>query len=168
MPTWEAFSTGRIAVVAAASTRALLDTLGWRGQILYGSVLTARPGRSESLADLAAATGARGYLCGTGDMTHLAPPYAAQGVAVLPFLPPTSGTWASGRRISALWAIATRGPDAVAARLRELVLAQGQGSARTAKRPRSMTWAFFVERVTRIELALSAWEARVIKGQLGV
>ncbi len=29
-----------------------------------------------------------------------------------------------------------------------------------------MTWAFFVERVTRIELALSAWEAEVIYGQL--
>ena len=25
-----------------------------------------------------------------------------------------------------------------------------------------MTWAFFMERVTRIELALSAWEAEVI------
>ncbi len=30
-----------------------------------------------------------------------------------------------------------------------------------------MTWAFFVERVTRIELALSAWEAAGFWGLLG-
>ncbi|WP_306338564.1 WbqC family protein [Streptomyces sp. KL118A] len=127
LPVWEAFSTGRTAVVAAASTRALLDTLGWRGQILASSILTARSGRAERLADLAAATGARGYLCGTGGMTYLDPaPFTAHGVAVLPFLPPTSGMWVSGRRISALWAIATRGPDAVAARLRDLAHAHGE------------------------------------------
>ncbi|MET8687400.1 WbqC family protein [Streptomyces sp. NPDC004732] len=126
LPVWEAFSTGRTAAVAAASTRALLDTLGWRGQILASSALTARRGRSERLADLAAATGAHGYLCGTGGMTYLDhAPFADQGVAVFPFLPPASGIWASGRRISALWAIATRGPDAVAARLRTLALAHG-------------------------------------------
>ena len=39
---------------------------------------------------------------------------------------------------------------------------RGQREPRAAKRPRSMTWAFFVERVTRIELALSAWEADVL------
>ncbi len=27
-----------------------------------------------------------------------------------------------------------------------------------------MTWAVFMERVTRIELALSAWEAAIIEG----
>ncbi|MEU5774546.1 WbqC family protein [Streptomyces venezuelae] len=126
LPVWEAFGTGRTAAVAAASTRALLDTLGWRGQMLASSVLAARSGRSERLADLAAATGARGYLCGTGGMTYLDPaPFTAQGVAVLPFLPPTSGVWASGRRISAVWAIAASGPDAVAAQLRAIAPAHG-------------------------------------------
>ncbi|WP_244905395.1 hypothetical protein [Streptomyces agglomeratus] len=36
------------------STRVLLDLLGWRGQILASSRLTARPGRSVRLVDLAA------------------------------------------------------------------------------------------------------------------
>ncbi|MFI7296639.1 hypothetical protein [Streptomyces sp. NPDC050121] len=35
-------------------------------------------------------------------------------------------------------------------------------SRRTAKRPGLLTWAFFMERVTRIELALSAWEATAL------
>ena len=41
-------------------------------------------------------------------------------------------------------------------------LACGGCSPCTAKRPRSVTWAFVMERVTRIELALSAWEATAL------
>lgn len=88
----DAFTTGRTAFVAQASTHVLLD-------------LPARPGRSVRLADLAAATGARTYLCGTGGMTYLGPaPFTAQNFAVAPFWPPTTGIWSSGRRLSALWA----------------------------------------------------------------
>lgn len=123
-PVRDAFVTGRTAAVAAASTRALLDMLGWQGQILTSSAQPARTGRSERLADLAAVTGARAYMCGTGGMTYLdVAPFTDQGVAVIPFLSPITGMWASGRQISALWAIATRGPDAVAARFRALAFA---------------------------------------------
>jgi hypothetical protein len=38
------------------------------GHVLRSSQLAARPGRSQRLADLAAVTGARSYLCGTGGM----------------------------------------------------------------------------------------------------
>jgi hypothetical protein len=117
----DAFTTGRTAAVAQMSTRVLLDLLGWPGQILTSSRLTARPGRSDRLADLAAVTGACTYLCGTGGMTYLDPtPFAARNIAVAPFRPPTTGIWSSGRRLSALWALAALGPDAVAARLRAL------------------------------------------------
>ncbi|MFE7761877.1 hypothetical protein [Streptomyces sp. NPDC057438] len=34
-------------------------------------------------------------------------------------------------------------------------------------KPRPLTWGFIMERVTRIELALSAWEAAVIWGWFG-
>jgi len=123
-PVWDAFGTGRIATVAAASTRALLELLGWQGQILTSSALSARTGRSERLADLAAGTGARAYLCGTGGMTYLDhAPFTEQGVAVVPFLSPTTGMWASGRQVSALRAVASRGPNAVAARFRALAFA---------------------------------------------
>ncbi|MGW7824759.1 WbqC family protein [Streptomyces puniciscabiei] len=117
----DTFTTGLTAAVAEMSTRVLLDLIGWRGQILTSSRLTARPGRSVRLADLAAATGARTYLCGTGGLTYLDPaPFAAQNIAVAPFRPPTNGIWASGRRLSALWALAVLGPEAVAARLQVL------------------------------------------------
>lgn len=120
-PVLDAFTTGRTATVAEMSTRVLLDLLGWRGQILSSRRLLARPGRSARLADLAAATGARTYLCGTGGMTYLDPaPFAAQNIAVAPFRPPTTGIWSSGRSLSALWALAALGPQALAARLKAL------------------------------------------------
>ncbi|MFD7862233.1 WbqC family protein [Streptomyces sp. NPDC059783] len=117
-PVLDAFSTGRTAAVAEMSTHVLLDLLGWRGQILTSSRLPARPGRSVRLADLAVATGARTYLCGTGGMTYLNPsPFTAQNIAVAPFRPPTTGIWSTGRRFSALWALAALGPQALTARL---------------------------------------------------
>ncbi|SEQ68840.1 WbqC-like protein family protein [Streptomyces sp. yr375] len=117
----DAFDTGETATVAETSTRVLLDLLGWQGQVLTSSRLPARPGRSVRLADLAAATGARVYLCGTGGMTYLDQnPFAAQNIAVVPFRPPTTGIWSSGRRLSALWALAALGPQSMAARLRAL------------------------------------------------
>ena len=121
----DAFTTGKTSTVAEISTRVLLDLVGWRGQVLISSRLPARPGRSQRLADLAAATGARAYLCGTGGMTYLdQAPFAAQDIAVAPFRPPTTGIWSSGRRISALWALVALGPQAVAARLQALAADQ--------------------------------------------
>ncbi|MET8394544.1 WbqC family protein [Streptomyces anthocyanicus] len=123
-PVLEAFDTGRTAAVAETSTRVLLDLVGWRGQILTSSRLPARPGRSQRLADLAAATGARAYLCGTGGMAYLdQAPFTAQNIPVTPFRPPTTTIWSSGRRLSALWALATLGPQTVATQLQSLAAA---------------------------------------------
>lgn len=120
-PVWAAFDTGRTAAVAETSTVILLDLLGWPGRVLTADGLPARTGRSERLADLAAAVGAGTYLCGTGGMTYLDPaPFAARGIAVAPFLPPDAGIWASARRVTALWALAHLGPGGLAARLRDL------------------------------------------------
>ncbi|MGW2081929.1 WbqC family protein [Streptomyces sp. NPDC001939] len=120
-PMLDAFTTGRTAAVAETSTRALLALLGWKGKILTSSQLPSRPGRSQRLADLAAATGARAYLCGTGGMAYLdEAPFTALSIAVTPFRPPTTSIWSSGRRLSALWALAALGPDSVAACLRAL------------------------------------------------
>ncbi|MFE7246238.1 WbqC family protein [Streptomyces sp. NPDC057580] len=122
-PVLDAFTTGKTAAVAEASTRLLLDLAGWRGQVLTSSRLPSRPGRSQRLAGLAAATGARAYLCGTGGMTYLdVAPFAAQSIAVAPFRLPTTGFWSSGRRTSALWAMATLGRQAVAACLQALAV----------------------------------------------
>ncbi|MFG3467102.1 WbqC family protein [Streptomyces sp. NPDC047853] len=118
-PVLEAFDTGRTAAVADTSTRVLLDPVGWRGQVLTSSRLPARPGRSQRLADLAAATGARAYVCGTGGMAYLdQAPFTAQNIPATPFRPPTTTIWSSGRRLSALWTLATLGPQTVAARSR--------------------------------------------------
>ncbi|MFD4377504.1 WbqC family protein [Streptomyces sp. NPDC058486] len=117
-PVWAAFDTGRTAVVAEASTRALLDLLGWRGEILTASSLFSRPGRSRRLADLTAAVGADTYLCGTGGLTYLDPtPFTTLGIGVTPFLPPSTGIWAGARHVTALWALVHLGPVGVTARL---------------------------------------------------
>ncbi|MFH8627516.1 WbqC family protein [Streptomyces vietnamensis] len=120
-PVWAAFDTGRTAAVAESSTRVLLDLLGWRGRILTASRLPARAGRSRRLADLTAAGGADTYLCGTGGMTYLdSALFTARGVTVAPFLPPTTGIWASARHVTTLWALAHVGPDGLTSRLRAL------------------------------------------------
>lgn len=119
----DTFDTGRTAAVAAASTRWMLNLLGWRGQILISSDLPSRPGRSQRLADLCAVTGARAYACGTGGITYLdRAPFEVEGIAVVPFQPPTTNSWSSSRRLSALWALAALGPQDLAARLRRLAL----------------------------------------------
>lgn len=60
-------------------------------------------------------------------MTYLDPaPFTVQNIAVASFRPPTTGIWSSGRRLSALWALATLGPDAVAGRLRALAAHRGR------------------------------------------
>ncbi|MGW5064738.1 WbqC family protein [Streptomyces cyaneofuscatus] len=120
-PVLDTFDTGRTAAVATASTCLLLDLLGWRGQMLISSDLPSGPGRSQRLADLSAVTGARAYLCGTGGMAYLDPaPFAAGGIAVMPFQPPTTTIWSSSRKLSALGALAALGPHDLAARLQRL------------------------------------------------
>ncbi|MFM9452408.1 WbqC family protein [Streptomyces europaeiscabiei] len=130
-PVMDAFATGRTATVAQTSTSALLDLLGWKGRILTSSQLPSRTGRSERLADLAAATGARSYLCGTGGMTYLDPaPFADQDITVTPFRPPVISSAPFDRRISAVWSLATLGPDAVGALFR--TVAAGHGALQPA------------------------------------
>ncbi|UUS34031.1 MULTISPECIES: WbqC family protein [Streptomyces] len=98
------------AEVAEESTRALLRLLGWTGSILHSSRLPARPERSQRLADLAVATGARGYLCGTGGMRYLATDsFADHGLDVVPFVPPVTDVWQDAREVSAVRALMTAG-----------------------------------------------------------
>lgn len=131
-PVLDAFGTGRTAAVAIASTRLLLDLLGWQGHVLASSDLSSRPGRSQRLADLSAVTGARAYVCGTGGMTCIDPaPFAVEGIAVVPFLPPTADFCSSGRRISALWALVALGPQDLAARIQRLALYKNQDNETT-------------------------------------
>lgn len=47
-------------------------------------------------------------------------PFTARNIAVTPFRPPTTGIWSSGRRLSALWALAALGPETVTACLHAL------------------------------------------------
>ncbi len=125
-------ATDRTALIAEASTRLLLDLIGWRGRILRSSKLAGRPGRSQRLADLAAAVGARTYVCGTGGMTYLDPtPFHTAGITVLPFAPPTRGVWTQSRHVSALSPLLRHGTAAVAHGL-----AQFQAAA-TVKSPSS-------------------------------
>ncbi|ALO97821.1 WbqC-like family protein [Streptomyces hygroscopicus subsp. limoneus] len=110
--------TDRIADVAETSTRMLLNLMGWRGRILYSSSLPARSERSQRLADLAAVTRARGYLCGTGGGRYLeAGPFAAWGIAVIPFRVPTKGLWEDGRTVSAVHSLMNYGIRAVSEEL---------------------------------------------------
>lgn len=103
-PVLDLFATSdKTSDVAEASTGVLLDLLGWKGQILRSSQLTARSERSQRLADLAQTTGAHGYLCGTGGMKYLkAECFDAFGICVIPFRIPASGIWGSARESTAL------------------------------------------------------------------
>ncbi len=110
----------RTSVIAESSTRHLLDLLGWRGSVIHSSARPARDGRSERLADLAKAVGADAYLCGTGGARYLcSAPFDEYGIDVALFRTPTrGGAWTGAREISALWALATYGPQHVADLLR--------------------------------------------------
>ncbi|WP_280725603.1 WbqC family protein [Kitasatospora sp. MAA4] len=116
--------TDRTAVIAEASTRALLGLLGWQGEILHSSSLESRTDRSQRLADLAAVTGASSYLCGTGGMRYLDPvAFHQHGITVTPFQTAIDGTWSSAREVSSLQPLMALGSDALAA---ELLLASEQ------------------------------------------
>ncbi|MFE6166202.1 WbqC family protein [Streptomyces sp. NPDC056486] len=114
-------ATGRTAVIAEASTRLLLELLGWKGWILYSSEFAVRQDRSLRLADLALTTKARGYLCGPGGMKYLySEPFTSRGVAVIPFLAPSNGVWEGAQEVSALRTLMAYGPNPVAKELRGL------------------------------------------------
>lgn len=111
--------TGRTADVAEESTRILLRLLGWRGRVLHSSRHPARPDRSQRLADLTATTGGDGYLCGSGGMRYLdITPFAAHGVAVVPFLAPTEGMWQEARAVSAVHTLMADGIPTATEQLR--------------------------------------------------
>ncbi|MFI6941959.1 WbqC family protein [Streptomyces sp. NPDC050418] len=107
--------TDRLSDVAELSTLALLAAVGWKGEVLRSSALPSRTGRSIRLADLALATGSPTYLCGTGGMRYLDPaPFMRNGIEVVPFRTPShTSLWGEARTVSALWALATVGPDAL-------------------------------------------------------
>ncbi|WP_369186207.1 WbqC family protein [Streptomyces sp. R08] len=112
-------TSDRLADVAKTSTIALLTILGWAGDVLDSSETPTRPGRSERLADLAAATGSTHYLCGTGGLRYLdADPFDAHGIPVLPFHTPVDDLlWQWARRASSLWALSAIGPGELANQL---------------------------------------------------
>lgn len=123
-------STDRTALVAEASTRLLLNLLGWPGQVLRSSDLPARPGRSQRLVDLTVAVGARTYLCGTGGMKYLEQsPFLAAGVGVLAFQAPVDGVWAFGHEVSALRPLMGSGKQALAEALRSVICELTRGTS---------------------------------------
>jgi hypothetical protein len=108
----------RTGVVAESSTRALLDLLNWRGEIIRSSQLQARSERSQRLADLAAVTKATTYLCGPGGLRYLDhDPFKAAHVRVEPFRTPSEGLWSNSRRLSALHSLAELGATGLASAL---------------------------------------------------
>ncbi|MFC4035067.1 WbqC family protein [Streptomyces polygonati] len=119
-------NSNRTALVAESSTRALLDLLGWRGEIIRSSQLQGRRERSERLADLAAVTGATTYLCGPGGLRYLDHgPFKAADIRVVPFLTPTDGLWSNSRRLSALYALSELGATGLASALSETAARKG-------------------------------------------
>ncbi|MFJ2259599.1 WbqC family protein [Streptomyces sp. NPDC087844] len=120
-------TTDKTAEIAEASTHVLLDLLGWRGQVLRSSRLEARLGRSQRLADLAAVTEARSYLCGAGGMRYLETGlFTSCGITVTPFRTPTADGWDTGRAISALHALMLLGPQALADAFRAVAADQDE------------------------------------------
>jgi hypothetical protein len=108
--------TDSLTEVAVASTRFLLDQVGWRGKLVRSSDLSARTGRSERLADLTLTVGAGAYLCGSGGLRYIDhAPFIERDLTVVPFRIPASdnGLWRSAARLSSLWALMSLGPEAL-------------------------------------------------------
>ncbi|MEU1407993.1 WbqC family protein [Streptomyces sp. NPDC005728] len=116
-------ATDRVSDVARASTVALLTALGWSGEVLDSSATPTREGRSERLADLAAATRSTQYLCGTGGWRYLdTQAFDARGIQVLSFHTPADTgdpLWRWARQTSSLWAMSSLGPTALGEKLIE-------------------------------------------------
>jgi hypothetical protein len=119
--------TDRLVDVAEASTRLLLQTVGWHGRVLRSSELPARAGRSERLADLTVAASGTEYLCGTGGRRYLSlEPFTERGVAVRWFEAPSAASghqadiWVSARRVTAVWALMVGGAEMLRERLEDV------------------------------------------------
>ncbi|MFI8877889.1 WbqC family protein [Streptomyces sp. NPDC055243] len=112
-------TTDRVADLARTSTIALLNVVGWSGDVPESSEIPTRQGRSERLADLAAATCSTHYLCGTGGLRYLdTGPFDVHGIPVVPFHTPVGDSlWAWARRSSSLWALSKIGPAELANQL---------------------------------------------------
>ncbi|NKQ52768.1 WbqC family protein [Amycolatopsis sp. K13G38] len=118
--------TGLLVNVAEVSTRAMLARLGWRGEVVRSSSLTASSQRSPRLADLTRAVGAHTYLCGQGGARYLdEAPFAARGLTVAYPPPPELARKDGMRTLSALWAFAALGPEAIRDELTGLDLRVG-------------------------------------------
>ncbi|WP_413801094.1 WbqC family protein [Streptomyces iranensis] len=112
-------TTNKTVEVAEASTRVLLNLLGWQGRVLRSSLFAPRTGRSQRLADLAALTGARAYLCGTGGMTYLETDvFTTRNITIIPFRAPTTGPLWAGQDVSAVHFLMCLGPQTLADQLR--------------------------------------------------
>ncbi len=129
----------RLADVSETSTRALLNMLNWPGLIHHSSQLLSHSGRSERLADLTCAVGARTYLCGTGGAKYLDPwPFAVHGLTAELFTTTQQEdrrVWRDHRRVSALRALFTVGPSALAKELGEHAAFWGAAVAQSASQP---------------------------------
>jgi hypothetical protein len=92
--------------VAELSTRALLDMVGWRGEIVRSSDFEVRQERSARLADLTKAVQADAYLCGMGGRRYLDEKHFTHaGLTVEYFENPdwlSSRIWHSGKALSAV------------------------------------------------------------------
>lgn len=115
--TIDAIAAKSLSSTAEASTQALLRILRWDGTVVRSSDFTAHDGRTQRLVDLTAATGNSSYLCGTGGARYIdADLFSGQSISVAHFAPPSAAddvVWTESRKITALWALATFGPDHV-------------------------------------------------------
>jgi WbqC-like protein len=132
-------TTDRLAELSEASTRALLTLTGWRGTVSRSSDLTARTDKSQRLAELACAAGATTYLCGTGGARYLDYwPFAFHGLQVVLFTSPAHGdprVWQGASKISALRALMTVGPVALASAMHQHTAWLIQQPAATSAQP---------------------------------
>lgn len=104
-----------LAAVTEFSTLAILEALGWPGQVVRSSSYTARADKSARLADLCRAMGADVYLCGTGGARYLdEQPFHEHGVQVRYFDPPVTQ---QTRRLTSLHHIAANGTESSRIRL---------------------------------------------------
>jgi hypothetical protein len=93
--------------VTELSTRLLLEHMGWQGRMVRSSTFQVRQERSARLADLAAAVGAREYICGTGGARYLdEAPFTEEGVAVRYVRLPEVAALHEHKRASGLWWLA--------------------------------------------------------------
>lgn len=102
--------TDRLTTVTEASTRALLDAIGWNGTTIRASSHAVSSDKSQRLADLTKAARATTYLYGTGGATYLDPtPFHAAELRLRQFTKPAyiePTDWVLARRITALHPLA--------------------------------------------------------------